>query len=888
MGSIAVVHAAGPVERGAVERSLRAAPHRGGELEVHVDGRTGLGSRTCPTSPTRGPHDGTGRPRILTGSLDNRAEVEAALGPSADPAETVLAAFDAWGMQAPARLRGVFAGAWTDGTELVVFRDQLGLAPLFHHESAETFVAATEGKQVAAGAGIPREPDVDSVEAMFFGRFDARRTMLRGVDRFPRASTATLAPGRSASFARYWDPNRSSSPPALRPPEARERLAELIDRAVARSLTGSDAISLSGGIDSPTIAAFAGPKTQELTGAPLLAVSSVYPDDPGVDESRWIELVTEHLGLRLHAYTPTSRPLDDVEHWVDVLDGPVDTMSIPELAENYRLARELGARNVLTGEMAEWVFTFGQHLIGHLVLHGRARASAAWARDQRGRGASWRRLLKNAAPSLVSPRLALGYRRLRGREDFRQLPPWVDPEVAGSPGPRPDLARPARRRWLEHQLDPLVGVGAYSFDADALCAAVCGVSVRRPLVDLDLWEFMLSLPAEIKFPDALPKSLLRESVRGRLPDELLDRTDKTFFNDFALRTADYEGIRRLTVESALRIGGVDYQTLDARLETEKHGRRRAPLGLRPRARTRVPGALVVTPPGACYGFEVRSSLPLAYLRDGTGDPLEIAAPADEGEGSDDVLLMEWRPTSGLPLEARLYAAGRAFRLWIAGGGWFSIDPEARRIEAPADGGLRTEERLWGIPALLCFRDRGDLPLHAAAIEVDGGAVLLAAPRTYGKTTMAAAFHREGHRVLSEDTSCVRAGPEPAIVPGPAMLRVRHDVAERLALPRARRLGQDDDRVHYALEEPGDCTPVPLRAAVFLDEATGAAGLEPVEQPEAIRDLWALSFRLPTEQSVADSFTGIVDLAASVPAFRLRRPLDLDALDDHVALVVAGV
>jgi hypothetical protein len=296
----------------------------------------------------------------------------------------------------------------------------------------------------------------------------------------------------------------------------------------------------------------------------------------------------------------------------------------------------------------------------------------------------------------------------------------------------------------------------------------------------------------------------------------------------------------------------------------------------------------VSPFGACYGFEVRSALPLSYLREGRGDPLEVAAPAPEGAAPDDLLLVEWRPTAGLPLEARLYSDGHAFRLWIAGGGWFSVDPAAPRIEVPSDGGLRTEERLWGIPALLCFRARGDLPLHAAAVEVDGGAVLLAAPRTYGKTTMAAGFHRAGHRVLSEDTSCVRIGPEAAIVAGPAMLRVRRDVAASLELPRVSRLGEDDDRVHYALQEPGDCEPVPLRAIVFLDEAAGPAALAPVEQPEAIRDLWALSFRLPTEQDVADSFTGVVDLAGAVPAFRLRRPLDLGALDEHVGLVVAGV
>ena len=291
--------------------------------------------------------------------------------------------------------------------------------------------------------------------------------------------------------------------------------------------------------------------------------------------------------------------------------------------------------------------------------------------------------------------------------------------------------------------------------------------------------------------------------------------------------------------------------------------------------------------GTCYGFAVSSPLPLEYLRGGAGEPLEIGAIETEGPRPNDTLLVEWEPTPDRPLEARLYSDGQSFRLWIGDGGWFSVEPAARRIEVPVDGGLRREERLWGIPSLLCFLARGDLPLHAAAVEVGGGAVIVAAPRTYGKTTMAAAFHRAGHRVLSEDTTCVRLGPEPAVVPGPAMLRVRHDVAAELELPSVRRVGESDDRVHYALAVPGDCEPVPVRALIFLD-ASGETALEPVDRADAIRDLWALSFRLPTEDDVGRSFAGVTDLAATVPVRRLRRPLDLGAIDNHLELVVAGV
>jgi hypothetical protein len=291
--------------------------------------------------------------------------------------------------------------------------------------------------------------------------------------------------------------------------------------------------------------------------------------------------------------------------------------------------------------------------------------------------------------------------------------------------------------------------------------------------------------------------------------------------------------------------------------------------------------------GACFGFGVTSSARLEYLREGGGDPLEVTESDRTRHEHGDQRLLHWQPTRDQPLDAELWSNGTGFRLRIAAAGWFSVEPDQGRIEIPVDGGLRAEERLWGIPIVLCFRARGDLPLHAAAVEVDGGAVLLAAPRTHGKTTMAAAFHRAGHRVLSEDTSCLRLSPAPAVIPGPAMLRVRRDVARALDFPRARRLAGDLDRVHFALDDPGDCTPVPLRAVVFLDEGQGR-GLQRVETHDAIRDLWALSFRVPTEEDVGLSFAGVTDLADAVPVYRFTRVLDLDGLDHDVSEVRAGV
>ena len=201
--------------------------------------------------------------------------------------------------------------------------------------------------------------------------------------------------------------------------------------------------------------------------------------------------------------------------------------------------------------------------------------------------------------------------------------------------------------------------------------------------------------------------------------------------------------------------------------------------------------------GACFGFAPVSDLRFEYLRDGGGDSLEIA---ERDQGIDDPggeLVNEWTPIPDRRSWARLYDEQGCYRLWIEGSGSFQIEPRLPRIVVPAGAGsaVRREERLWGVPALLCFLARGDHALHAAAVDVDGAAVLIAAPGYSGKTTLAAGFAAEGYRVLSEDVACLRLSSPTSLVPGPAMLRVRHDIADRVRVPGASEVAVGDDRTH---------------------------------------------------------------------------------------------
>ena len=294
--------------------------------------------------------------------------------------------------------------------------------------------------------------------------------------------------------------------------------------------------------------------------------------------------------------------------------------------------------------------------------------------------------------------------------------------------------------------------------------------------------------------------------------------------------------------------------------------------------------------GSCYGFRPVSTLAFEYLRGGEGESLAIYEHEAEPDGELGHLVTEWTPIPNRRLWARLYADGPRYLLWVEGYGSFAVDPDAPSVGLPTGGesAVRREERLWGVPTMLCFLRRGDLPLHAASVDIGGEAVLLAAPGYFGKTTLAAGFDAAGYRVLAEDVSCIRLSSEPAVVPGPAMLRVRQDVADRLVLPRARAIAESGDRVHFSLdpERRGDSSPVPLRAVVLLRSADDGIALERVPAAEALRDLWPLSFRSPTLEDRARCFDGIARLAASVRLWNLVRPLRIDELGRVVDRIVA--
>src|SRR4029453_5153877 len=157
----------------------------------------------------------------------------------------------------------------------------------------------------------------------------------------------------------------------------------LMTQAAGRTLPGNDLVSLSGGIDSPTVPAYGDRLHRELSGGPMTALSFVFPDFPEVDESAYIDVVVRRFGMEAHTLQPTARPLDDIVSWVDRCDSPCPIHPPAEAAEYYRLARPLGYANIIGGELAEFLTSERAAVLSHLVSRGRLAAIPPVIRSQR-------------------------------------------------------------------------------------------------------------------------------------------------------------------------------------------------------------------------------------------------------------------------------------------------------------------------------------------------------------------------------------------------------------------------------------------------------------------------------------------------------------------------
>ena len=303
-----------------------------------------------------------------------------------------------------------------------------------------------------------------------------------------------------------------------------EDFRHLLTAAVRRRATGTVATSLSGGIDAAAIVAVVDGlvRTEASTAQRVQQTWSVLFPDTRADEVRYVDDIVGALGDRVEAHRVEPTPTDlknDLRDFVRLQEEPlVSTGAYTQ----FRVMREAASSDaaptaLLDGHGGdETLGGFGPHHLVHLRELSRSGGASGAARAAAELGRSLDVLARRGGPVVAD--------RVRGRRDVpvRSL---LGAEFAAEHADETYAVERGslRRRLLDDLLTGSLPARLRYADKNA---RHFGLQVRLPFLDRDLVRFAFALPDEALIHEGWSKRVLRDAMRGRVPESVRRRRDK--------------------------------------------------------------------------------------------------------------------------------------------------------------------------------------------------------------------------------------------------------------------------------------------------------------------------------------------------------------------------
>ena len=333
---------------------------------------------------------------------------------------------------------------------------------------------------------------------------------------------------------RFWVPGPDLQARRHSKDDAPRALAQCLEDAVVTRVPHSGAaLAMSGGYDSTALAGayFAG---EPRSSAPLHVLSFRYDAEDPANEDDFVTAVARTFDLPIHwVETRNLGLLDRSPRQVSRRSFPEGHIHESQNRALARAAREQGVRVLLNGNGGDNLF-FGPPLfMADLLRQGRWLDLRRFFRSRgfRGFGAFRDFVLRPAIPlTALDAMERLRRRPINSRPFERPLPPWIK-----APGHlMAEMRQRDRAAYAEailvHHRSAESRFRAW-FASDPMFARVCaalfdlvrdeGVELRSPFYDQRVVSFALARPIyEMTRPGEV-KPLLRDSMKGRLPDRVI-------------------------------------------------------------------------------------------------------------------------------------------------------------------------------------------------------------------------------------------------------------------------------------------------------------------------------------------------------------------------------
>jgi asparagine synthase (glutamine-hydrolysing) len=454
--------------------------------------------------------------------------------------EVVLEAYKAWGEQCLQRFNGMFAFALYDIQQQALFcaRDRYGEKPFLFFTTLQHFAFASEYKALLSLPGIRHDYDdfrlLRGLQNASMGIDSERQTVFRDVHQLLPAE-ALLLNCRSLHkrIWRYWDLLPNAEVAGLPEADSIARFGELLTDAVRIRMRSDVPVGscLSGGLDSSAIVSLI--RQRIAPDGDYHTFTGRFPGT-SADEWRYAEPVIDASRVISHVVEPTSAGFaSELSDFLWTNELPVGSSSQYAQYCVFRRAKQQGVTVLLDGQGADE------------LLGGYEQYFAFYVKALREMGDTER--LKRELPA-IRARYPLALtpptQGLRDRLPFR-LRRWLSHQLGVGTnllyGLRSDVAR---RIAFQNQRDRVERFNALSSalyqdsykmylttllrygDRNSMAHSR---EVRLPFCDYRLAELTLSLPPHLLMGEVQTKRLLRESMRGILPEVVRTRWSKQGF-----------------------------------------------------------------------------------------------------------------------------------------------------------------------------------------------------------------------------------------------------------------------------------------------------------------------------------------------------------------------
>lgn len=447
--------------------------------------------------------------------------------------EVILAAYKVWGKECVSRFNGMWAFVLLDTKKQEVFisRDRFGVKPLYYWRSPDGHLAfASEIKAFTALPGWRSLLNEGKAYDFLVRNISdhSSETMFKNVHQIPGGCRTVLDledPSLGMTVERYYDLPESRSDCSKE--EAAKGFFDRMQESVALRLRSDVVVGscLSGGLDSSSIVVLASEiMKRDGSGGPIQTFTNCSTIEK-FDEHDFAMMVAESAGASPHLTYPTAKDL--VESLMDAIwyqDEPFSTTSIFAQWSVFHLAHSHGLKVMLDGQGAD-EYLAGYEVFFFPLLKKKLESNpvqfcqemvSLWSEQGR------------SPYSFMKPVVKAWMRKSSNKDGMDEM---VSDRIVEAKGDLPfpadlgwtkDISRFSRGQLMYTNLPKLL----HWEDRNSMA---CSIESRVPFLDYRLVEYTLSLPDELKIDRSVTKIVLREAMKGHLPEKVRLRKDKMAF-----------------------------------------------------------------------------------------------------------------------------------------------------------------------------------------------------------------------------------------------------------------------------------------------------------------------------------------------------------------------